>query len=158
MSEQSQDRRTSRLPVYFVIGLLIVFSLVFVIAFVTLSESSEGEAVQTPQADSYLDAVTPLLVDADPQRGAELVEHHACVGCHRSGAANIAPPFVGIAERVAERRPPLSAEAYLYESIEYPTAYVVEGYSASMPQNYGRILSERDLGDIIAYLLSPEAQ
>ncbi|MBC8099359.1 MAG: hypothetical protein H7Y11_07945, partial [Armatimonadetes bacterium] len=56
-------------------------------------------------------------------------------------------------QRTATRRPPLTAEAYLYESILYPTAYEVEGYTGQMPRTYGE-LSDRDLGDIIAYLLT----
>jgi mono/diheme cytochrome c family protein len=64
---------------------------------------------------------------------------------------------VGIAERAAARRPPLAAAAYIYESITHPTAYIVEGFSGAMPQNYPERLSERELGDIIAYLLTPDA-
>jgi hypothetical protein len=33
----------------------------------------------------------------------------------------------------------------------------VEGFSPAMPQNYPDLLTGRDLGDIIAYLLSPDA-
>ena len=133
--------KSSRLPLYFVVGILVVFTLVFAVAFVLLSETSEGSVVTTPMADSYMDIVTPLLADADAARGAALVEHYACVGCHRAGAeatAHIAPPFAGLAERAAERRPPLTAEAYIYESILYPAAYHVEDYTPVMPQNYGR--------------------
>jgi hypothetical protein len=157
---QQQPPKPSRLPLYFVGGILLLFTLGFAVAFVLLSESSEGTVATTLTPDTYMDIVTPLLANAEAARGAALVEHYACVGCHRAGAeatAHIAPPFVGLAERAANRRPPLSAEAYIYESILYPAAYHVGDYTPVMPQNYGRLISESELGDIIAFLLSPGA-
>lgn len=160
MSQPRPSPKSSRLPLYFVAGILALFTLVFAVAFVLLSETSEGTVATTLTPDTYMDIVTPLLANADSARGATLVEHYACVGCHRAGAeatAHIAPPFVGLAERTVERRSPLTTEAYIYESILYPAAYHVEDYSPVMPQNYGRLISDQDLGDIIAFLLSPEA-
>jgi hypothetical protein len=65
---------------------------------------------------------------------------------------------VGIAARAATRRPPLSAAEYVYESITTPTAYVVEGFQPAMPPNYPERLTDQELGDIIAYLLSGDAE
>ncbi|NWG17350.1 MAG: c-type cytochrome [Chloroflexi bacterium] len=149
----------SRWPVFVALGMLVVISVVFLVEFAV---STGAELQKTPSATldaaSYQDEVLPLLADADPQRGAALVEEHNCIACHRMGAENnIAPPFQGLAARAGLRRPPLSAEAYVYESITHPTAYVVEGFSPAMPQNYPDLLTGRDLGDIIAYLLSPDA-
>jgi len=53
----------------------------------------------------------------------------------------------------AERRPPLTASAYIYESIAYPSVYIVPGYPNSMIGNYLDRLSEDEFGDILAYLL-----
>ncbi len=80
------------------------------------------------------------------------------MACHRLGVASkIAPTFEGIAERAASRRAPLTAAAYIYESITHPTAYVVEGFQPAMPQNFSERLTDRELGDIIAYLLTTSA-
>jgi hypothetical protein len=47
---------------------------------------------------------------------------------------------------------------YIHESMVYPTAYVVAGYNPVMPQDFRERLSDRELGDIIAYLLSSDAK
>jgi hypothetical protein len=44
---------------------------------------------------------------------------------------------------------------YLYTSITNPNAYIVEGYQPNvMIQTYGQTLSDQDLADILAYLLT----
>lgn len=148
-------RKASAWPVYLALGLLGIFVVIFVIQFINLSGGESGAQVETTlTADSYMSVVTPLLANADVERGAELVETVGCTGCHVYGVANkLAPPFEGIAIRAAETRPPLTAAAYLYESIVHPTAYELEGYIAQMPRTYGE-LADADLGDILAYLLT----
>jgi hypothetical protein len=140
--------------------LLGVVVLVFVFELVhmgTANDSQHPAAALT--GDTYKDRVSVLLQGADPYRGGRLIDQYECWTCHRAGAVNhVAPSYEGIAGRAAARRPPLTAAAYLYESIVYPMAYVVEGYSGAMPQDYGKRLSDRELGDIIAYLLTPDAQ
>lgn len=152
-------KKPSAAPVYVALFLLVTFAVIFVIEFIDASENPlHSEPPITLSADTYLSEVTPLLENADPQNGETLLTKYDCVACHRAGAENgIAPAFVGIAERAAARRPPLAAAAYIYESITHPTAYIVEGFSGAMPQNYPERLSERELGDIIAYLLTPDA-
>jgi len=153
--------KKSRLPVYIVIGLFVVFSVAFV---VILALTTESEMTADPidsnelTADTYMTEVSALLEGADAANGAILVEKYGCIACHRGETvAKIAPPFVGAAERAATRRPPLTAAAYIYESIVNPTAYIVPEFNAVMPLDYANQLSERDLGDVLAYLLTPDA-
>jgi cytochrome c551/c552 len=157
----SSSAKSARWPVYLVIGLFILVTIIFIGA---LALTTESELVVTPTvvaeltADTYMDKVTALLHGADASRGALLVEQFGCIACHREGAVNhIAPSYEGIAENAATRRPPLTAAAYIYESIINPLAYIVEGYNPSMPQNFSQQLSDGQLGDIIAYLLTPTA-
>lgn len=156
------ERDTARWPVLVALALLILITVIFIVEFVvsTQSELAAKQALpDTLSENSYMDKVAALLSNANPENGAKLVEKYNCVVCHRAGAENkIAPAFVGIAERAATRRPPLNAPAYLYESIIHPAAYVVEGFSLVMPQNFSELLSDRELGDIIAYLLTPNAR
>lgn len=155
----NSERQAARWPVLVALALLVLITLIFIIEFVLTTESEL--AAPTPvalAADTYREAVSALLADADAASGAQLVEKYNCIACHRLGAENkIAPPFAGVAERAATRRPPLTASAYIYESVTQPMAFVVDGFTPAMPQNYPDLLAEQELGDIIAYLLMPDA-
>lgn len=153
--------KKNRWPVYIVISLLVVFSVAFV---VILALTTESEMTADPigadelTADTYMTEVSALLENADAANGAILVEKYGCIACHRGETvAKIAPPFVGVAERAETRRPPLTAAAYIYEAIVNPTAYVVPDFNPVMPLDYAKQFSESDLGDIMAYLLTPDA-
>ncbi|MBZ0283591.1 MAG: cytochrome c [Anaerolineae bacterium] len=150
-----------RWPIYLVLGLFLLVTAVFVIEFVVSTETeivAKAEATPVLTADLYVSEVSALLENADPTKGAQLVEGYGCIACHRLGAENnIAPAFMGMAERAVSRRLPLIASAYIYESIVNPMAYIVEDYNPAMPQNYPERLTDSELGDIIAYLLTPDA-
>jgi cytochrome c2 len=80
-----------------------------------------------------------------------------CRICHSldEGATLVGPSFAGIATRAAERVPGMSAEEYLRQSILEPDAYVVEGFpSGQMVPNLGEILTEQQIDDLIAFLMT----
>lgn len=146
----------SRWPILLTAGLVIVVGVVFLVEFVVATEGVEEDPVATDNLTeaTYMDVVNLLLVGADEVRGEALVnEELACHACHISGADEIAPGYRDLSDH-ALARAPLTLEAYIYESIVYPAAHIVAGYPNSMPQNYGQQLTERQLGDIIAYLLT----
>lgn len=138
---------------------LLAFGTLFVVDSVNYQDTVHGDIpAEVLNERSYMDRVEALLTRADSANGDALLAQFDCVACHRAGAANgIAPAFSGIAARAAERRPPLSAAAYLYESITRPQAHIVEGFVGAMPQDYAARLTDQQLGDIIAYLLTAEA-
>ncbi len=138
---------------------LLAFGALFVADSVNYQQTVHGDIpAEALTEQSYMDRVDVLLARADPTRGDELLARFDCVACHRAGAVNgVAPAFSGIAARAAERRPPLSAAAYLYESITRPQAHIVEGFVGAMPQDYAARLTDQQLGDIIAYLLTADA-
>lgn len=141
-------------PVYLALFLLIVITSAFVLVFLSASGGPVAVMSDTPDAAIYTERTAGLLANASAERGEALVAIYSCTACHVAGVdAGIAPPFVGLAERAAGRRPPLSAESYVYESIVDPMAYVVEGYASTMPLNFAERLSDQRLGDILAYLL-----
>ncbi|HLU10269.1 MAG TPA: cytochrome c [Oceanobacillus sp.] len=152
----SKQIKNPGIPVLTVIVLLIVFGAFFLF---TLFNATPTETEAGTLSNEQLEErAAELLANADPARGEALLTTYSCVACHRTGAENgVAPSFVGIAERAAEERPPLSAAAYIYQSIIDPAAYLVEGYAASMPYNFGERISDEELGDIIGYLLTPDA-
>jgi cytochrome c len=148
-----------------VVGLLfLLITGFFLYEFLDATGAEVALREVTPSADgltaeSYLPEVNRLLAGADAARGARWVEEYGCVACHRlAGNTRIAPNWQGIAARAAERRPPLTAAAYLYESLTQPEAYVVPDYLPSMPADYDSRLTEAQIGDIIAYLLTPDAR
>lgn len=151
--------------VYVALLILVFFTALFLLELLVLNPGSAH--TDLPTEAEYEARVAALLVDAEPVNGDQLIETYQCAACHRLGVVNgIAPSFVGIADRAderatelaAEREPPLSAATYIYESIIKPQAHEVEGYSGVMPVNYADRLTDREMGDLLAYLLSDDAQ
>ena len=89
-------------------------------------------------------------------RGRQVYRALNCGSCHEPNllGQRIGPPLDHIGSVAATRRPELSAEAYLRMSITDPGAYVVPGYTDSMPRGLDRSLSPEDLDALIAYLAS----
>ncbi|MGH2520868.1 MAG: c-type cytochrome [Anaerolineales bacterium] len=129
----------------------------------------------TPEPTQPIDAVgTDISVElpaGDAAKGADLARAGpACTACHvdsPTGPAWLAsadPNGEGIGTRAAHRfsdpgytGAATSAEQYLFESIVQPNAHVGEGFQPNiMPQDYGAKLTEQDVADLIAYLLTLE--
>lgn len=105
----------------------------------------------------------PVAAEADAGRSlyfeGTLGTNAGCRICHslEPDVVLVGPSFDGIATRAASRVPGLSAEEYLRESILEPNAYIVEGYPAGqMLQNFGELLTEEDIENLIAFLLTLE--
>ncbi len=104
----------------------------------------------------------------DPERGRQIWEDGggvlsqmgSCSHCHSlDGTENtvghdIAPTWLGVSGRAGDRVPGLSAEGYLRESIVDPAAYIVEGYSDFMLKGFRFLLSEEDIDNLVAFLLT----
>jgi cytochrome c2 len=105
------------------------------------------------------------VMGGDPQAGedlyydASLGRTVSCRICHslEPGQDLVGPSFAGIASRAAARVPGMGAEAYLRQSILEPNAYIVPGFPAGqMIQNLGETLSEQQIEDLIAFLMTLE--
>jgi cytochrome c2 len=99
----------------------------------------------------------------DPEAGRQIYYETAagvnagCRICHslEKGETIIGPSFYGIADRAGNRISGMTAEEYLRQSILEPNAFVVSGYPAGqMIQNFGQILTEEQIEDLIAYLMT----
>jgi len=80
-----------------------------------------------------------------------------CVTCHslKPGVILVGPSHAGLATKAGSIVPGQSAEGYLRESILEPDAYVVEGFAPGiMYQNFGKDLSEQEINDLVAYMLT----
>lgn len=95
----------------------------------------------------------PQIGDAD--RGREIYNTNACHACHslKADEVKVGPSLYGIGLRAATRKPGLSAQDYLRESIVDPNAFVVPNFNAGiMPATIGKQMSEQDLADLIAFM------
>lgn len=79
-----------------------------------------------------------------------------CITCHAlaEGTYSLGPVMAGISERAGNRVEGLSEADYLQQSIMEPTAFIVSGYRPIMFPAYAEHLSEQDLRDVIAFLLT----
>jgi len=107
----------------------------------------------------------------DANRGKALYEQSTigsasapgCVTCHTlDGTVLVGPSFKGVATHAENvindpgyTGSAKTAEEYLKESIINPNAYLNPGFAAGlMYQNYGTELSEQEVNDLVAYLLT----
>lgn len=114
--------------------------------------------------DPPLEASDDILAIGDPERGRELYESGGasqipCTTCHTlDGTDLVGPSFQGLAGRAGTRVEGLSAESYVRQSIVFPSAYLVAGYANSMNVTYNQLLSEQEINDVVAYLLTVTAE
>jgi mono/diheme cytochrome c family protein len=98
--------------------------------------------------------------EGDPQAGETVyteVASPTCDSCHslQAGEAIFGPSLAGVAAQAGQEVSGQSAEAYLRESIVDPDAHVVEGFAAGiMPSTYGTQLSDEQITDLVAYLMT----
>ena len=110
--------------------------------------------------------IDPLEV-GDPERGGEIFENgggllsssfcsecHSLDGTENTEAHRRAPTLQGISGRAGDRVPELSVVEYLRQSIVDPPAYTVEGFDNIMPGSYKLVISEEDIDNLVAFLLT----
>ena len=111
-------------------------------------------------------------VTGDAARGKSLFEQTVigpnsapgCTTCHslEPGVTLVGPSLADVATEAAEiiEKPDYTGEAktveeYLRESIMNPNAFAEEGFSTGvMYQNYAKDLSEQEIADLVAFLMT----
>ncbi len=107
---------------------------------------------------TFLDAIKPADMETsaagDPANGETLFNTLGCAACHAvdSETVMVGPSLKDVSEDAGEDVEGMSAEEYIRQSIVDPGAYLVEGFSNVMPPF--NTLSDSDLNDLVAYLLS----
>jgi cytochrome c oxidase subunit 2 len=107
---------------------------------------------------AWIGACAPRqAVQGDPARGEQRFGEVGCNGCHTVASVGgvVGPDLSHIASRPlreAGRWP--SVSEYLRESIREPQAYLVAGYPGDMPAAATLQLSDEDIDDLLAYLLT----
>jgi mono/diheme cytochrome c family protein len=89
-------------------------------------------------------------------RGRQVYRSLGCANCHEPNlfGQRLGPPLDHVGTVAGSRRPGLTGDEYIRQSVLDPGAYVVPGYQDSMPRDLGRDLSPTDLDALVAYLLS----
>lgn len=80
----------------------------------------------------------------------------ACIGCHviaGMGGGTTGPALSNIGNVAATRKPGMSAEDYIRESLLEPSAYVVQGFQPIMPSFKGRI-SDEQLNQLVQFYMT----
>ena len=154
-------------------GLLIVGAIFF-----AACESDDGEVVPTPvfeptaapsgdapAAMSVPDVpaeVAPVGVPeapappaGDATNGEALFAAQGCSGCHSTGENSIVGPGLsGVGVRAETRVEGQSANDYLTMAIKSPNDFLVPDFPGIMPGNFGSSMSETEISDLVAYLIS----
>lgn len=144
-----------------VLSLLLVFGL---LAMAACGGGGDGNGDGNGEAEA----------PGDAQAGEELYQMTSigdtgapgCITCHSVEPTDdplqpspVGPSHYGLADRAGEYEEGTSAEAYLRESIVNPNAHIVDGFSENvMYQNYAEDLSDEQIDDLVAYLLTLEEE
>jgi mono/diheme cytochrome c family protein len=94
----------------------------------------------------------------DVERGRSLFHAKGCIACHHKGdekgtTAAIGPDLTGLAQRAGDRKPGMSAKAYVYESIRMPSAFIVPGSQGGTFGMPDLGLTDEEIDAISAFLL-----
>lgn len=90
------------------------------------------------------------------EAGAQLYEQFGCITCHGTGKGPPLANLYGMPVKLSDGQTVIADQAYLRESILFPSVKIVAGYPAIMPTFKGQV-SEEQLLQLIAYIesLSP---
>lgn len=100
------------------------------------------------------DPTSPAPAMSMTERGAKLFQDLRCVTCHGGGLAGLGPDMKNVYGSTVQLEGGQTAtadDAYIRESIMFPTKRVVKGYQPLMPTYQGQI-SEEDVLAITAYI------
>lgn len=134
----------------------IVFVSLAVLIFTMLACSFGTGGSDKAGTVDELKAKFDNLPVGDTARGEQIFLAQPCHACHVD--LSVGPAFPGdppLAVRAETRESGYSTGLYLYESIVEPNAYVVSGFQKDiMPNEFGKTLTDQQLADLIAYLMT----
>jgi hypothetical protein len=124
-------------------------------------QSSGGVAVTVPLPTGAAPAPAAGAEAAAPKpaaNAAEAFNKFGCVTCHKvpgvEEGGDLGPDLTKLAGAAGSRKPGLSGESYIIESILTPNAYVVKGFDPDvMPQDLGDQVSMTEMKMIVNALL-----
>lgn len=146
-------------------GLLAPVVLVIALGLSACGGGAETEAAESennaPAAEETSEVAEEASVNESMvEAGRELYDTGgptgtACSTCHTlDGTTLVGPSFQGIADRAGDRVSGMTAEEYIHQSIVDPSAHIVEGYDDLMPAIYGQQLSDEQVNELVAFLMT----
>ncbi|MGE3725210.1 MAG: cytochrome c family protein, partial [Candidatus Sericytochromatia bacterium] len=101
---------------------------------------------------------TKTAASGDVKAGAQVFKTKTCTTCHavssvEGAVGTIGPKLDGLGKTAATRVAGKDAVTYIKESIENPTAFVVNGFAPSMPP-LKSTMSDKEYQDLVAFLAS----
>ena len=109
------------------------------------AEEAEGESEEGAEEEEPAGGQT-----GDAEAGAQVFASAGCGSCHTLAAAGASGAIGPNLDQVLVAG---TSEEFIEESIVEPEAEIAEGYSAGiMPSNFGALLSEEELANLVAYL------
>ena len=99
----------------------------------------------------------PAVATGDATNGEALFAAPAqgCSGCHSTGENRVVGPGLsGVGVRAETRVDGQTAEEYLTASIKSPNDFIVPDFPGIMPGTFASSMSEAEIADIVAYLIS----
>jgi cytochrome c oxidase subunit 2 len=119
-------------------------------------EAMPPEQFQQWLQDQKTGATRQAAAGPNVERGKELFQAKGCVTCHTlaavpGAAGQVGPKLDNVGTTAQQRKPGMDAEAYIRESIQNPTAFVVPGFPPAMPQIP---MSDDELASLVALLLA----
>jgi cytochrome c551/c552 len=97
------------------------------------------------------------LPSGEAETGRKTFTSAGCVACHAldPGVQIVGPSLAGVANRAETRVQGYAAELYLYESVAYPNAHLVDGFQPGlMPTTFAAVLAPQDISNLVAFLLT----
>lgn len=108
-------------------------------------------------------AVTTIACEEPPAteplaRGRQLYRKLDCARCHviDGQGGRLGPDLTNVGTVADTRKPGMTDEEYIRESLASPGAYLVPGYNDVMPRGLLRGLSQPDLDALVLYLRAHE--
>lgn len=126
-----------------------LMTLAMFVLLMALIAGCSGAPKGSPEAGEAL--FNEMLIDTNP----------GCATCHslEPDVVLVGPSMAAFAHEAEKEGEELgmTAEEFVRESILDPNAIVPEGYPENtMPSNWGEILTEEQVDDLVAYLMSLE--
>jgi mono/diheme cytochrome c family protein len=110
----------------------------------TTEETTTGEAQAPPP---------PAAAAGDPAAGKAVFAAQGCGGCHTFSAAGTSASVGPDLDEALQGKDP----EFVRESIVDPNKEITSGYAANiMPQDFGQKLSQKQLDDLVAFLLQSQ--